>query len=126
VRWLILLGAVGAAGASAVVVGRPDGADRPEAGLAEFRAVAERKGRKAAAASALVRGELTVDEAAAQIRTVLAEEPVVLVGLRAAHPGEPDEALVRRHLAAWVRAAACQDPDRAATALRRLSEHPAG
>jgi hypothetical protein len=107
-------------------VGRPDGADRPEAGLAEFRAVAERKDRKAAVASALVRGELTADEAAARIRAVLAEEPVVLVGLGAAHPGEPDGALVRRHLAAWVRAVAHQDPDRAATALRRLSEHPAG
>ena len=71
---------------------------------AKGESIAERKARKVESAQALVRGELTIDEAAAEVRLALSEDEEVLSGLRHRYAGARDEELALRNLAGHVRA----------------------
>jgi hypothetical protein len=62
----------------------------------------DRLGRRESALAAFSRGGATLDETAARLRVVLAEDPDVIQRLRARRPGLPDEEIALRYLAALL------------------------
>jgi hypothetical protein len=60
---------------------------------AAIRAAQERVRQKEAVAAALVRGNMTADQAIAQYRRALAQDPVAQAGLRCRYPDAPADDL---------------------------------
>jgi hypothetical protein len=78
-------------------------ADRRTADLdAELVAVQARVREKSAVATALVRGDLTADQATARFRRMLAQEPQVRAALRREHPDATDADLAVHMLINFV------------------------
>jgi hypothetical protein len=130
VKWIVMAGCglvVAAAGVVAVGSGAdevtdPLGTRRADEVTARLRAAAERTRVKIEVAGALVRGELSVEEAEEHFRRVLAADPLVWSRLRAAWPDATERQLVLQNLTDFVRWQHRGDADRVPAVLARLAE----
>ena len=103
-------------------VSDPLGTRRGDELTVKFQAAAERSRVKSEVAAALVRGELSIEDAAAAYQKVLAADPVVLTRLRLDWPQASERELVLRNLEAFVRWQHRSDPARVPAVLARLAE----
>ena len=134
-KWGVLvgcgLGLVAAAGVAAVggrtgddgrvSISDPLGTGRADELTVEIRAAAERARVKSEVTAALVRGEMSIEDAAAAFHKVLAADPAVMARLRMDWPKASDRELVLRNLAAFVRWHHRADPERVPAVLARVA-----
>ena len=129
-KWIVMCacGLVAVAvGVAAVVDGADDVSDplgtrRADEVSARIRATAERTRVKIEVAGALVRGELSIEEAEDHFRRVLAADPFIWSRLRATWPDATDRQLVLQNLTDFVRWQHWGDADRVPAVLARLAE----
>ena len=87
---------------------------------AERLSVLARVPARTAVAEAVVRGDLSLDDAADRFAVLNADNHVVLAAYRVWHPGATDGELVRRQVLQFVRTLRNQSPVEVAAAVARL------
>jgi hypothetical protein len=94
---------------------------RAEDDRTAWEASSRRTHARIAVAVALVRGELTLAEAVAHFRDLLADDPVALRGLGARYAGASIDELAARQAASYVDQYGDEDPPRRADLVRQLN-----
>jgi hypothetical protein len=125
VMYALVIGFVAVAALVAAHPGAGRARSASDAGAEDDRTAWEAAFRRTrgriAAAVALVRGELTVPEAVARFRALLADDPVALRGLGAKYAGAPIDELAARQAASYVDQYGDEDPARRNDLVRQLN-----
>ena len=123
--YVIAIGVVAAAAAMAIRSSADRGRSAQVVGESEQRAIvaaiAERTQARVAVAVALVRGELTVPQALARFRDLLADDPVAQRGLGAKYPEASIDELATHQVALYLGRYGDENPARRDELVRQLN-----